>query len=176
MLNAWREGKADAQDELFERVYNELRRIARRYMFRERADHTLQPTALVNEAYLKLTASPVESWENRAQFFGIVANVMRRVLVEHARKHNAAKRGGHHEKVLLEDALGVDGSPDVDLLKLDEALNRLAKLDPRLVKVIEVRYFAGLTIPDTANVLNISEATVKNDWKKAKAWLKTELS
>jgi RNA polymerase sigma factor (TIGR02999 family) len=156
-------------------VYSELRRLAARQMRKERPGHTLQTTALVNEAYLKLMSQKNASWENRAHFFGVASRVMREVLVEHARKRAALKRGGAR-KIYLED-VAEPGAPNksVDLLALDEALQRLERLDPQQCRIVELRFFSGLSVEETAAVLGISPRTVKRDWSVAKVWLRREI-
>jgi RNA polymerase sigma factor (TIGR02999 family) len=176
-LKAWNEGNTEAKEQLFELVYDELWKTARTYMARERRkEHTLQPTALVNEAYIRLVESKKIPWENRKQFFGIVARLMRQILVEYARRHNAEKRGGHHTKIQLEEALAASRERQIDLIRLNDALEKLNRLDPDLERLVEIRYFAGQTIEETAVVLGISEATVKRRWKVAKKWLTKELA
>jgi RNA polymerase sigma factor (TIGR02999 family) len=172
-LHAWHEGDQEAINDLFPLIYEELRRRARGYMRRERPDHTLQATALVNEIWLKLIKAPPDiDWQNRDQFFAIVATEFRRFLIQHARKNIAEMRGGRHEKALLEDALLVSvPQKDVDLINLDEALSELEKLDALQGKIVELRYFVGFTIEETAEALNMSPATVKREWKAAKTWL-----
>ena len=158
-------------------VYNELRRLANHYLQRERSDHTLQSTALVHEAYLRLAGPNAPQWQNRAHFFGIAARVMRQILVEYARAHGAAKRGGTGVyKITLDDALELPSQSDVDVVALDDALNRLSDMDPQQSRIIELRFFAGLTIEDTSEVLGISPATVKRDWTSARAWLHREIA
>jgi RNA polymerase sigma factor (TIGR02999 family) len=157
-------------------VYNELRRLADHYLRQERQDHTLQPTALVHEAYLKLIDQTRVDWQNRAHFFGVAAQVMRRILVDHARRHRASKRGGFQQKLTLDEAIDYSQSRDVDLVALDDALNALARLDARQSRIVELRFFGGLTIEETAEALDISPATVKVDWSMAKAWLRREIS
>lgn len=178
MLLAVREGNANANDELFSAVYDVLKRIAGSFMRRERGNHTLQPTALVNEAYLRLVNQSEIDWENRTHFFGIAANLMRQILVDHARSYYAAKRGGHHEKVLLEEALigSAKQQQGIDVLLLDEALKKFAEVDPAASRLVELRYFGGLSVEETAKVLGVSASTVKRDWKDAKQWLRRELS
>ena len=181
LLSAWRRGDASAHDRLVPLVYDELREMAGRYLRRERPDHTLQPTALVHEAYLKLVDQTSARWTNREQFFAIAAQAMRRILVDHARGHDARKRGGDVVKVPLAGADGAEGAPpgavpsepprEVDLVDLDEALRELAAFDPDLVRVVELRYFAGLTIEETAAATGVSPATVKREWAAARAWL-----
>jgi RNA polymerase sigma-70 factor, ECF subfamily len=156
-------------------IYGELRRLAASYLRRERRDHTLQPTALVNEAFLKLVDQRDVRWENRAHFFGIAAQMMRRILVDHARAHGASKRGAGERPLSLEEASIAAPTPDVNVIALDEALTRLATLDPQQSRVVELRFFGGLTVEETAEVLHISPATVGREWKVAKAWLYAEL-
>ena len=157
-------------------VYDELRRLARHYLQKERSDHTLQSTALVHEAYIRLAGDSAPQWQNRAHFFGIAAHVMRQILVQHARTLNAAKRGGADVcKLTLDAALDVEQRTDVDLVALDSALNRLSELDPQQSRIVELRFFTGLTIEDTSEVLGISPATVKRDWTSARAWLYREI-
>jgi RNA polymerase sigma factor (TIGR02999 family) len=177
MLRAWSEGSREAADALIPLVYDELRRQARCHLRRERAGHTLQTTALVNEAYLKLIDQRNLDWENRAHFFAIAATLMRRILVDHAKTKHRRKRGGSAIKVTLEEPLLV-GSTDeanTDLLWLNEALEKLGELDEQQARIVELRYFSGLNIDETAAVLKLSEATVNRDWKMAKAWLRHEL-
>jgi RNA polymerase sigma factor (TIGR02999 family) len=158
-------------------VYQELRRQASGYLRRERANHTLQPTALINEAYLKLSNVRDVKWQNRSHFFAIAAQVMRRILVDYARERNREKRGGAAENLPLEEAFTVvSQEKDVDLVVLDEALNRLATFDERQAKVVELRYFSGLSVEETAEVLRVSNATVRRDWNMAKAWLHQEIT
>jgi RNA polymerase sigma factor (TIGR02999 family) len=177
MLQEWSGGKQDALDALLPLVYAELHRQASRYLRRERAGHTLQTTALINEAYLKLIDQREVNWQNRAHFFGIAAQMMRRILVDYARQRHRAKRGGIAEDLPLEKAaLVVSEEKSVDLVALDEALTRLAKFDERQARIVELRYFSGLTIEETAEVLRISPATVKSDWNVAKAWLRHEIT
>jgi RNA polymerase sigma factor (TIGR02999 family) len=157
-------------------VYDELRRLARHYLQRERSDHTLQSTALVHEAYMRLAGKNAPQWQNRAHFFGIAAHVMRQILVEYARAHSAAKRGGVGAcKLTLDDALEIEKKTDVDVIALDGALNRLSELDPQQSRIVELRFFTGLTIEDTSEVMGISPATVKRDWTSARAWLHREI-
>lgn len=163
-----------ALDEAMPLVYGELRRLAARYLRSERADHTLQPTALVNEAYVCLAAQHGVEWQNRAHFVAIVANTMRHVLVDHARERGALKRGGDRRRVTLHSFLRVDDR-DVDVLALDEVLTRLAAFDPDGCRIVELRYFGGLTVEETAEVMEISPATVKRRWAVVKAWLYREL-
>jgi len=157
-------------------VYDELRRLAHHYLQRERSDHTLQSTALVHEAYLRLAGQNAPQWQNRAHFFGIAARVMRQILVEYARSHSAAKRGGASPcKITLDEALDLTQKTDVDVIALDGALTRLNELDPQQSRIVELRFFTGLTIEDTSEVMGISPATVKRDWTSARAWLHREI-
>lgn len=165
-----------ALDALLPVVYDELHALAGRYLRHERPDHTLQPTALVHEAYMRLSEQRQVDWRDRAQFFGVAAQMMRRILVNYAEARNAAKRGGHVARVTLDESLSWEGGREVDLVSLDEALTALALLDARQARVVELRFFAGLSIEETAEVLNISAATVKREWSMAKAWLRRELA
>ena len=174
-LRAWSDGDQSALDKLTPIVYEELRRLARRFMKRERAGHTLQTTALVNEAYLRLVDYKRMQWQNRAHFFAVSAQLMRRILVEHARRHNV-QRGGGVPHVSLEEAALVGGDRATDLLALDDGLNALARLDPRKAQVVEMRFFDGLSVEETAEVLKVSPVTVMRDWSTAKAWLYRELT
>jgi len=167
-------GNQQAAEQLVPLVYNELRRLAGRYMRRERSDHTLQATALVHEAYLKLIDQQVD-WQGRAHFFGIAAQMMRRILIDHAREHLREKRGGGAIPVPLDEAVVFAPEQASELLKLDTSLDRLAKRDPRQGKIVELRFFAGLTVEQTADVLGISAKTVKREWSMAKAWLHGDL-
>lgn len=177
LLLAWRNGEATALDELMAVVYDELRRLAAGHLNRERPDHTLQPTALVNEVYLQLIDQRQVNWQNRAHFFGAVAEIMRRVLVSHARKHRARKRGGGAFKVSLGDlAVVSDTAPDVDVILLDQALTELAAMDPPLARLVELRYFGGLSVEETAEVLALSPATIKRQWQTARTWLRRRLT
>jgi RNA polymerase sigma factor (TIGR02999 family) len=174
-LLAWRDGDRSALDRLMPLVYEQLRRLARHYMAAERPDHTLQTTALINEAYLRLIDQRDVSWQNRAHFFGVAAQAMRRVLVDHARTRDAAKRGGGLPKPSLEEAAQIP-EKTLDLIALDEALNDLAAIDPRKSRVVELRYFGGLSVEETAEVLDVSPVTVMRDWSTAKAWLARAIS
>jgi RNA polymerase sigma factor (TIGR02999 family) len=176
LLHRWGAGDDRALDELLPIVYQELQRIAARQLRRESPGHTLQTTGLVHEAYLRLVDQRDARWQNRAQFFGIAAQAMRRVLIDYARGKKAAKRGGDAVRITLTDASAPAEQPDADLLALDEALTRLAALDPQQAKVVELRYFTGLGIEETAQVLDISPATVKREWAMARAWLRRELA
>lgn len=174
LLSQWTDGDPRALDALLPLVYDELRRLARSYLQRERSDHTLQSTALVHEAYLRLVDQNV-SWQNRAHFFGIAAQMMRRILVDHARGRNSAKRGEGVCKVTLDEEIARAGQRDLDVIALDEALTNLARFDPQQSRIVELRFFAGLSIEDTSEILKISPATVKRDWAMAKAWLFREM-
>jgi len=176
LLLQWTDGDANALDQLLPLVYDELRRLAQSYLRKENVGHTLQSTALVHEAYLRLIDQRNVSWQNRSHFFGIAAQMMRRVLVDHARAHNAAKRGSGGIKVTLEEGLVAAEQRDVNVIALDGALNKLAEIDPQQSRIVELRFFAGLSIEDTAELLKISPATVKRDWAMAKAWLYGEMS
>ena len=177
MLIEWSEGDLGALDRLMPAVYDELHRIAERYFRRERSDNTLQPTALVNEVYLRMVKQSGVSWQNRAQFFGIAATTMRRILVERARARNAAKRGKGNYKVDLTDVSDVpDNSNCLDLLMLDRALHELSSFDAQQCRIVECKFFGGLSIEETAEVIGVSPATVKREWALAKAWLFRELS
>ena len=176
MLKACSGGNREAMDNLVPLVYEELHRQAHRYLNRERSNHTLQTTALVHEAYLRLIEYRFVDWQNRAHFFGMAANMMRRILVNYAVSQNRLKRGSGDEHLPLEEALTVATTDrDINLLALDKALNELAELDERQAQIVELRYFSGLSIEETAEVLQISPATVKRDWSMAKAWLRSEL-
>ena len=164
-------GDQRAASQLMPLVYEELRRLAARYMRTERADHTLQATALVHEAYLKLVKQRSVNWQNRAHFFGIAATLMRRILIDYARRNLAAKNKGAHELIPLDEAAAFSLSQSEEFLRLDSALKRLTELDPRQGKIVELRYFGGLTVEETAHLLEISTKTVKREWSVAKAWL-----
>jgi RNA polymerase sigma factor (TIGR02999 family) len=176
LLLAWSGGDREALDRLVPLVYSELRRRAGAQLARERGSHTLQPTALVHEAFLKLVDQRRARWDSRAQFFAVAAQVMRRILVDHARARSAEKRGGDTLRVSLEEAGDAPISPEADLLPLNEALERLAVQDERQARVVELRFFGGLSVEEVAAVLEVSEITVKRDWAMAKAWLYRELS
>ncbi|HEY6333516.1 MAG TPA: sigma-70 family RNA polymerase sigma factor [Blastocatellia bacterium] len=176
LLLDWSKGDKQALDQLMPLVEAELKRLARSYMRRERSDNTLQPTALVNEAYIRLVDQRDARWQNRAQFFGVAAQLMRRILIDRARKKNAVKGGGEGIKIPLDEAVvGGGEEPNDDLLALDDAMLKLAKIDPQQSKVVELRFFAGLSVEETAEYLKISPATVKRDWSMAKAWLYREI-
>ncbi len=170
LLRAWSEGDRSALGKLTPIVYKELHRLAGQYMRRERAGHSLQTTALVNEAYMRLVDYKRMQWQNRAHFFAVSAQVMRRILVEHARRRNL-KRGGDVKHVSLDETAVMDGGRGTDLVALDDALNALERMDPRKVQVVEMRFFGGLSVDETAEVLKISAITVMRDWSTAKAWL-----
>jgi RNA polymerase sigma-70 factor, ECF subfamily len=174
LLRAWSDGDQNALERLTPIVYDELHALARRYMRRERPGHSLQTSALVNEAYMRLMDYKRIRWQDRAHFFAVSSQVMRRILVEHARRHNL-KRGGTAQHVSLEQA-AVIGGQDMDFVELDRALNALARIDPRKVRVVEMRFFGGLSVDETAEVLQVSSVTVKRDWRSARAWLYRELT
>jgi len=175
LLSALTRGDEGAASKLIPVVYDELRRLAGSYMRRERVDHTLQATALVHEAYLKLVEQRSVDWQSRAHFFGVAAQLMRRILIDHARGHSRQKRGGDEQKVSLDEALIFSKQQADELLAVDDSLNQLAKIDPRQAKVVEMRFFGGLSIEEAAEVLGISPKTVKRDWSVAKAWLYADL-
>jgi RNA polymerase sigma-70 factor, ECF subfamily len=175
LLRAWGDGDRGALDRLTPIVYDELRRLAKLYMRRERPGHSLQATALVNEAYVRLVDYKGMQWQNRSHFFAVSAQLMRRILVEHARRHNL-KRGGGVQHVSLEETAVVGGDRAADLIALDDAMVVLARLDPRKVQVVEMRFFGGLSVEETAEVLKVSPVTVMRDWSTAKAWLYRELA
>jgi RNA polymerase sigma-70 factor (ECF subfamily) len=176
LLVDWSKGDQRALDKLMPLVYRELRRLAANYLRHERQNHTLQPTALVNEAYLKLIDQKNAKWQNRAQFFGVAAQLMRRVLVDHARARQANKRGGSDQQRLsITKAEKLVKQPEIDLLALHEALKQLAALDRQQERIVELRFFGGLSIEETAEVLGIGHATVERDWKMARAWLRRAL-
>ncbi len=175
-LQDWRNGNASALDEILPLVYDELRRIARRYRSKERGEHTLQTTEIINEAYLKLLNQKENDWQDRAHFFAVASRVMRNLLVDYARTKNYQKRGNGAEKISFEDVEIFTLEPDEKILALDEALKKLAKFDERKSKLVELRYFGGLSALETAEVLGVSEITVKREWLKAKAWLYNELA
>ena len=174
LLTRWADGDIAARDELLVVVYAELRQLAAAYMRRERADHTLQPTALVHEAFVRLTRGAQVSWNDRSHFFRVAARAMRRVLVDHERGVGAAKRGSGQKNQLLEQEIVIPGI-DVEILALDEALDRLGTLDERLLQVVELRYFTGLGVEEVAQLLGVSSRTIKRDWRSARAWLLAEL-
>src|SRR6185503_9967755 len=176
LLVEWSEGDRAALDRLMPLVYDELRRLARSYLRRERSDHTLQATALVHEAYMRLIDQHSVSWQNRAHFFGIASQMMRRILVNHALARATAKRGGHAEKLALDEAIVVDGERQIDLVVLDDALKELEAADARQCRIVELRFFGGLSIEETAEVLKLSPATVKREWNTAKLWLRRRIA
>ena len=176
LLDQLRQGNRQAESQLMPLVYQELRQLARGYLRAERADHTLQATALVHEAYLRLVGQNDAGWKNRAHFFGIAAQMMRRVLVDHARARRAGKRGGADRRTLLDSALAAANNQSAEMMALDEALDRLAALDPRQCRIVELKFFAGLSEEETAEVLGISTRTVKRDWAVARAWLFNQLA
>ncbi|MEO6334693.1 MAG: sigma-70 family RNA polymerase sigma factor [Pyrinomonadaceae bacterium] len=175
ILQKWSDGDAEALDKLTPVVYAELHRIAKRYMGRERRDHTLQTTALVNEAYVRLIDWKNAKWQNRAHFFGVSAQLMRRILVDFARKRPNRNEQGLHQ-VSLEEAYTVAGEKDADLVALDEALTQLATFDSRKARIVELKFFGGLTVEETAEVVGVSDVTVMREWQKAKAWLYLQLN
>ena len=174
LLKAMSGGDPSAAEQLLPMVYSELHRLAASYMRRERQDHTLQPTALINEAYLRMAQGDVD-WQNREHFIGVAAHVMRRVLVDYARTHNAEMRGGGQRRVELEEGLAISEGRSEEILSLDEALHRLTELNPRQARVVELRYFGGLSVEQIANLLGIAPRSVKRDWALARIWLFKEL-
>jgi RNA polymerase sigma factor (TIGR02999 family) len=175
LLAEWGRGDQEAREELIPVVYDELRRIARRRLWHERPDHTLQSAALVNEAYLRLVGSKPPEWQNRAHFFGVAAQMMRHILVDHARNRLAAKRGAGAPRLQLDPEIASPQQTEVDVVALDGALNKLAGLDPKASRLIELRFFGGLSVEETAVVLGISPRTVKREWAAARAWLRLEM-
>ncbi len=175
LLIDWSNGDQNAFEKLLPLVYSELRRLAARHLARERRNHTLQSTAVVHEAYLRLIDQNRVQWKNRAQFFGVASQMIRRILVDHARSHQAAKRGSGAIKLSLDEAMAVPGGKDLDLVALDDALRSLAERDEQQARIVELRFFGGLSIEETAEVIGVSPATVKRDWAMAKAWLYREL-
>jgi RNA polymerase sigma factor (TIGR02999 family) len=175
LLGEWSRGNQSALNRLLPLVYAELRRIAARQLRSERSNHTLQPTALVHEAYLRLVDQRQVDWHSRAHFFGVTARIMRRILVDYARRRSAGKRGEGVHCVSIDEAKGVAASNEIPILALDHALDRLKKVDPDLAKIVELRAFGGLTIEEAAHVLKVSPSTAKRDWRTAKAWLNREL-
>ena len=176
LLLAWSEGDRDALDRLAPLVYAELRRLAKSYMRKERAGHTLQTTALINEAYLRLIDAGQVEWRNRAHFFGVAARAMRQILVAMARERGCQKRGGGARRVSLDEAMVIDAGPDEDLVALDEGLEALAQFDGRKAQVVEMRFFGGLTEAEIAAALDVSSETVRRDWRLARSWLRRKLS
>lgn len=177
LLLEFSKGNQAVVNDIFPLIYGELKKIANNYLRRERGSHTLQPTALVHEAYLKLIDHTRINWQNRAHFLGMAATLMRQILIDHARRHHAGKRGGAQENLSLEDSIIiVADKKSMDLIALDEALQDLAKFDPQKARIVELRYFGGLSVEETAEVLNVSEITVKRHWRMAKAWLAEAIS
>jgi RNA polymerase sigma factor (TIGR02999 family) len=176
LLIKFAEGKENAVDDIFPLIYAELKKLAGNYLRNERENHTLQPTALVHEAYLKLIDHTRMNWQNRAHFIGMAATVMRQILIDHARRHRAGKRGGENENLSLEESIAiVTDEKTLDLIALDDALKDLAKFDEFKSRLVELRYFGGLSVEETAEVLQVSEITVKRHWRLAKAWLANEI-
>jgi len=175
VLEQMRNGDKNAADKLLPLVYDEFRALARHYLAQERANHTLQPTALVHEAYMKLVDQTRVDWQGRSHFFAVAAQAMRRILVDHARSRQRDKRGGGRARVILDEAVALSPQKDEDVLALDEALERLAALDPRQAKVVELRFFGGLSVEEVAEALGVSKRTVEGDWTFARAWLSREL-
>ena len=176
LLTRWSSGDTSARDALVPLVYNELRRIARRCLSRQQSGHTLQPTALVHEAYLRLVRYDSIDWRDRAHFFAMAAQIMRQILVDYARKQTASKRGGNAVTVVMDEASVVAKQTSLDLLALDDALKQLASLDPRQSQIVELRFFGGLSIEETAQAVNISPATIKREWATARLWLIHEMN
>ena len=176
LLHAWSNGDQTARDKLLPLVYDELRQMARRYMERQNPGHTLQTTALIHEAYLRLVDQQNVQWQNRAHFFGVAAKAMRSILVDYARTKHAAKRGGALQQVSLDEAATISTERTAEVVALDDALQNLAAFDPRKSQVVEMRYFGGLTVEETAEVLHVSPETVARDWRLARTWLLRELS
>jgi RNA polymerase sigma factor (TIGR02999 family) len=176
LLISWSNGRREALEDLMPLVYEDLRRVAAGYMRQESAGHALQPTALVHEAYVRLIDQKQDKWRNRAHFFGVAASMMRRILVDHARRRRAEKRGGNWERVTLsENEAAADGAREIDVLALHESLERLATFDPQQERIFELRYFGCLKIEETADVVGVSPATVVREWTIAKAWLRADL-
>jgi len=175
LLKAWSDGDQAALSELMPTVYAEIRKLARSYLRRERSDHTLQATALVHEAYMRLVDQRAVKWQNRAHFFGIAAQIMRRILVDHARMQKADKRGSGESPIVLDESLDVAAGNRLDFVALDDALKALAELDPRQARIVELRFFGGLSIEETAEVTQLSPATIKREWAAARTWLRREL-
>jgi RNA polymerase sigma-70 factor (ECF subfamily) len=176
LLVRWSDGEAAAREALIPVIYDELRRLARYHLARQRPDHTLQSTALVHEAYVRLAGHEWARWQNRHHFYGVAARLMRQILVDHARRHRAAKRGGSGLNLTLDEAVALPQQRDVDVIALDDALTDLAALDPRQSQIVELRFFGGLSIEETSQVLGISPATVKREWATARTWLFGELN
>jgi RNA polymerase sigma factor (TIGR02999 family) len=176
LLVAWQRGDRPALEKLMPLVYDELHRQAVRFFSRERAGHTLQPTALVNEVYLRLVNQRETGWKNRAQFFGLAAQMMRRILVSHARARHAAKRGGMEQCITLQEGLAVGSRKDMNVLVLDEALKKLEAIDLEKSRMVELRFFTGLSVEETAQVMGMSSRTIKRQWRTARAWLRREIA
>ncbi len=176
LLIDWTNGNREAAAGLMPLVYEELRQLARGYLQRERADHTLQATGLVHEAYLRLVDQGTTTWQNRAHFFGVAAQLMRRILVDHARRHRRGKRGGALDKVEFDEALALSVSRDLNVIALDDALQDLATLNPQHSQIVELRFFGGMTIEEVAEVLDVSPRTVQREWRMARAWLRRQIS
>ena len=176
LLEKFEPGDRHAEEQLFADVYTELRALAARYLHRERKSHTLQPTALVHEAYLKLVGQTRVDWQGRAHFLAIAARIMRQILVDHARRHRAARRGGNRHRITLDDNLLIESDRNVDLLALEDALTKLTKLDPCQAEMIELRFFGGLSIVEVAKVIGKSKRSVEREWTMIRAWLRRELS
>ena len=175
LLIDWNNGKDDALSALMDEVYSELRRLAHSYARKENSDQTLQTTALVNEAYVRLIDQSRVQWQNRAHFFGIAAQCMRRIVVDQARRRNALKRGGGADNLAFDDAIGISRAGEIDVERLNDALEALEQIDPRQAHVVELRFFGGLEVEEAAEVLKVSPATTKREWRSAKAWLHREL-
>lgn len=175
LLIDWSNGNRDAAAGLMPLVYDELRRLARGYLQRERADHTLQATGLVHEAYIRLVDQTTATWQNRAHFFGVAAQLMRRILVDHARRHRTDKRGGDWAKIEFDEALAPSVSRSVDVIALDDALQDLVQLNPQHSQIVELRFFGGLTNDEVAEVLEVSPRTVQREWRMARAWLRRQI-
>jgi len=175
LLLKWSGGDPAALERLMPLVYNELRRLAVRYLRRERANHSLQPTALVNEAYLRMVDQQKVEWQGRAQFYGLASRLMRNILVDHARSRQAAKRGGQQYRVSFDSDKQIGDNPQIEFIAVHEALEHLETFDPQKARIVELRFFGGLSIEETAEVLGIGHATVERDWKLARAWLRREL-
>ena len=171
LLHSYKNGNRDALDELFPLIYDELKRVAANKLKNERPGHTLQPTALVHEAYLRLSSQESVDWTSRVQFFGLAAEMMRRILTNYAISRNAEKRGGQHIQIELDDAVNFATGLGVDLIALDEALNALTRIDPKQAQIVELRFYTGLKVAEIAGLLEISDSTVKREWRMAKAWL-----
>ncbi|CAN5600745.1 sigma-70 family RNA polymerase sigma factor [soil metagenome] len=176
LLIDWRKGNRDAAADLMPLVYDELRRLARSYLQRERSDHTLQATSLVHEAYLRLIDHKTTTWQNRAHFFGVAAQLMRRVLVDYARRQRTGKRGGQCTKIEFNEALAPSTARSVDVIALDDALRDLAELNPQHSQIVELRFFGGMTAEEVAEVLDVSPRTVQREWRMARAWLHRQIS